>query len=507
MREFKSRITAEEIIVNPSVEELRALARSDERTTQYGSASYVSKVRNRSAKNTFVVPNGIALGVSQAPITQEKANQTAEAVLAYLADKRLIQLDKTMGQGDRTYACRLYVTTDYARLAHMWNNMLFPGSPQRDPDFVSLYVPEWPERLIFVDPEAGITFILGTDYFGEAKKSFLRMAMYAAKKEGALGLHAGSKILRIKGDNGILRDVGFIMFGLSGTGKTTLTIHDHGLTGEEKVIIRQDDVVMIQPDGSCLGTENGFFIKTEGLDASQRVLYAAAQRPEAIFENVWVAEDGIIDFSNSQLTGNGRGVILRGHVEGTDAEIDLPKANKVIFITRRQDIIPPVARLTPEQAAAYFMLGESIETSAGDPTKAGQSKREVGTNPFIVGPEAEEGNLFLEILRANPDMECFLLNTGTVGQSETSSGQKVTIKVSTELMKAIARGGIQWTTDPVWGYQVPVSIPGVDLEKYCPESYYSPSEYAARCDKLRDERRRWLAQFPGLAPEVAGLFQ
>ena len=61
------------------------------------------------------------------------------------------------------------------------------------------------------------------------------------------------------------------------------------------------------------------------------------------------------------------------------------------------------------------MLGESIETSAGDPTKAGQAKREVGTNPFIVGPEADEGNRLLQILRENPDMQAYILNTGSIG--------------------------------------------------------------------------------------------
>src|SRR5439155_14267310 len=98
-----------------------------------------------------------------------------------------------------------------------------------------------------------------------------------------------------------------------------------------------------------------------------------------------------------------------------------------VFITRRNDVVPAVARLTAEQAAAYFMLGESIETSAGDPTKAGQAKREVGTNPFIVGPEAQEGNRLLEILRANPDMQAYILNTGSIGANDGSPGANVSI--------------------------------------------------------------------------------
>ena len=99
----------------------------------------------------------------------------------------------------------------------MWHNMLFePESAKGERDLVSIHVPEWPERLILVHPEAGKTYILGTDYFGEDKKSFLRMALYYWKKRGGIGFHAGSKVLRVRTAEGVLKDVGFIMFGLSG---------------------------------------------------------------------------------------------------------------------------------------------------------------------------------------------------------------------------------------------------------------------------------------------------
>jgi len=217
-----------------------------------------------------------------------------------------------------------------------------------------------------------------------------------------------------------------------------------------------------------------------------------------------VEENGKVDFLDTSLTSNGRGVVLRKFIRGTGDGIDLPKANKIVFITRRNDIVPVCARLTPEQAAAYFMLGESIETSAGDPTKAGQAKREVGTNPFIVGPEAEEGNRLLSILRDNPDMQAYILNTGSIGADEKKGdpGEKITISVSTEIMKQIAKEGIRWQRDEDWGYEVPVDVPGIDLEKYTPETRYSDEEYAARVARLRAERREWLAKFPGLDPAI-----
>jgi len=452
-----------------------------------------------------VVADGVEVGVMQQPIEKAKAEEIVRQVQEALLSMDLIQVDRRMGDSpESTLRCRLYVPVEYARIAFMWHNMLFPSSSSEgEPDFVSVYVPDWPERLIFCDVELGYTYILGSDYPGEAKKSMLRQAMYWIKRRGGLGLHAGSKFLRVTGPDGGLRDVGFLLFGLSGTGKTTLTLHNHGLHAPEAAIIKQDDVVLLTKEGRAYGTEDWFYIKTEGLEPSQAVLWGAATHPSATYENIKVAEGGKVDFLDTSLTSNGRGVVLRRFIRGTGEGIDLPKANKIVFITRRNDIVPLCARLTPEQAAAYFMLGESIETSAGDPTRAGQAKREVGTNPFIVGPEAEEGNRLLSILRENPDMQAYILNTGSVGAKEgVSAGEKITIRASTEIMKQIAKEGISLETDPDWGYEVPTRVPGVDLEKYTPTSRYSDSEYHALVAKLRDERREWLSRFPGLDPAI-----
>jgi phosphoenolpyruvate carboxykinase (ATP) len=495
-------VRARSILKDLPGERLRELARSGERTTEFGSPVYSTRIKNRSAKNTYIVSD-VAVGVMQQPMDPGTAQETIRRVQETLSGMDLIQVDRRIGDTPEcTLRCRLFVPRDYARIAFMWHNMLFPSDSTFEPDFVSVYVPDWQERLIFCDVTQGYTYILGTDYPGEAKKSMLRQAMFWAKSRGGLGLHAGSKILRIAGPDGALRDVGFLLFGLSGTGKTTLTLHDHGLKEPEKAIIKQDDVVLLTADGSAYGTEDGFYIKTEGLEPSQTVLWGAATHPTAAYENIKVDERGKVDFLDTSITSNGRGVVLRRFIKGSGGGIDLPKANKIVFITRRNDVVPVCARLTPEQAAAYFMLGESIETSAGDPTRAGQAKREVGTNPFIVGPESEEGNRLLEILRRNPDMQAYILNTGSVGASEGFPGEKVTIKASTEIMKQIAREAIAWRRDPDWGYEVPVDVPGLDLARYTPASYYSPERYAELVGKLRQERRDWLSQFPGLDPVI-----
>jgi phosphoenolpyruvate carboxykinase (ATP) len=180
-------------------------------------------VRNRIAKFTEVVMGELG----------QEDSQLVTKVLAYLRNKEMIMLDRVMCQtAGFKRNCRLYVTADYPRLPLMWGNTLFPPQGGK-PDFTAITVPEWPEKRVLVFPESGLTLILGSDYKGENKKAMLRQVMYWAKKEGNLGLHAASKIIRVSRD-GKLKDFGFLLFGLSGTGKTSLSCHSHWLSPPER---------------------------------------------------------------------------------------------------------------------------------------------------------------------------------------------------------------------------------------------------------------------------------
>ena len=513
---FNRPIHAREIVNNPSWAQLRAWASVEETTTVHGSARYVTRIRSRSARFTDILFD---------EPTDEQARWLTNAQ-ATLGTLRLIRLDCVMGQHpDFQLHCRFYVPIDHARLAYMWGQSLFDATPEmiarKRADLTTVMLPNWRdkvmERRILVDPTTYTTYALGSDYMGEVKKSFLRMAMYWIKQHGGLGLHAGSKVLRVRDVDGALVERGAIFFGLSGTGKTTLTCHHHFLKGEEEgVAIRQDDVIMMQPDASCYGTEDNFFIKTEGLKQSnQPLLYNATTSPRAMLENVWMERDGTLDFLNYTLGKNGRAIIFREGMDYTDESIDLPHADIIVFITRREDIVPPVAKLTAAQGAAFFMLGESIETAAGDPARAGQPVHSVGTNPFIIGSYAKEGNIFLKILRNNPDAQVFLLNTGRVGtrgvnrQERTDAkgnrlGAKIEVLDSTELIKQIARRGIQWEPDPDWGYEVATEVDGIPdyAERLDPHRYYTAEEYRALTASLREDRRAWLSQFDALDPAI-----
>ena len=487
---FPDPVATPTIEYDPDVETLRALAAHHETTTTFGSPSYVSEFTSRSADRTT---NAIDDAFTEA---DERACRRA---LDRLESEEFLCVDRMLGRHpEHAYRCRLFVPSEYARIALAWSQLLepVPNDVDREPDFVTLQLPEWDETRIRVLPDEGVTVVLGSDYTGEAKKSFLRLFMYREKQRGGLGLHAGSKRMTIESADGKLVDREQLFLGLSGTGKSTLTGHSCWLESPESAAMRQDDVCALLPDGAVVGSEGGgLYIKTAGLDdVHQPTLYRAATRPDTVLENVWVEADGAVDFDNEELTANGRAVVRRTDVDSADAAIDAPSVDQCFFITRHP-LVPPVARLSPEQAAAAFVLGESIETSAGDPERAGEPVRVVGTNPFIVGPPGEEGNRFYELVREN-EIECYLLNTGRVGPVD----EPVTVEDTVAILVAVARGELEWEPHDALDVAVPDTVPETDVDRF-----HDLERWAACQEELREvraERRAYLAQFEELDEQI-----
>ncbi|MFC7223115.1 phosphoenolpyruvate carboxykinase (ATP) [Halalkalicoccus sp. GCM10025322] len=476
--------SAANVTYDPSLERLREFSRPLETTTEYGSPAYVSEFRSRSADRTR---NDV-----DDRFTDEDWGLVQRA-LERVSRMELVCLDRMVGRHpEHSYCCRLFVPREYGRIALAWAKLLDQAPEDRDPDFYTLQLPDWEETAIRVLPDPGVTVVLGSDYTGEAKKSFLRLFMYRAKRRGGLGLHAGTKRLTLETEEG-LSEVNQAFLGLSGTGKSTLTGHGCWLESPESAVMLQDDVCALFPDTLAGSEGGGLYIKTIGLDSEEQpALHRAATQPEAVLENVAVDPDGTVDFDDGSLTTNGRAVIRREDLPSAASGIDCERADQVFFITRNP-LMPPIARLTPEQAAVAFMLGESVETSAGDPDRAGESIRVVGTNPFIIGPEGEEGNRFADLM-SETDAECFVLNTGSVG----SKGIEVADTIS--ILTAAARGEIEWTTDETLGFEVPTRVPGVEIGEFHPQE--NNDGYESKLAALREDRREYLAGFETLREEI-----
>ncbi len=477
---------ADNVLYNPSLEELREFSRELETTAEFGSASYVSRERSRNSDKTR---NAIDEGFG----ADDYAH--IEDAVEFAQTHEMLCVDRMMGRHtEHSYRCRLYVPKKYGRIALAWANLFEPVTGEGEPDFVTIQVPDWDEIAIRILPEEGMTAVLGSDYTGEAKKSFLRLFMFHAKRKGGLGLHAGSKRVTLRDENDDLCDVGQVFLGLSATGKSTLTAHGLWLDDPESATMLQDDVCALLPDGSVAGSEgNGLFVKTIGLNADEQpAMYDAVTHESAILENVDVDEDGTVDFDSDRYTSNGRAIIRRDQLSSSSDDIDLERIDQLFFITRNPTM-PPVAKLSPEEATVAFMLGESIETSAGDPSKAGESIRVVGTNPFIIGSKGEEGNRFRSLVEAL-GIETYILNTGHLG------GKDIGVTESVTLLREIARGTVEWTDDETSGLTVPSSVPGIDIGDFSVAN--NVADHDSELSRLRTEREVHLGTFEDLDEDI-----
>ncbi len=318
-------------------------------------------------------------------------------------------------------------------------------------------------------------------------------------RRGGLAMHSGLKVVGDGND----RRVGLVV-GLSGTGKTTTTFSRTG--GGAPV---QDDFVALFPEGKVYGTEAGTFAKVYGLTPeSEPAVWHGTTQPGSYLENVAIDPAGKLDFFDKSHTENSRAVISAQDIPGMIYPAEVDKADFMLILNRNANIIPAVARLTPDQAAAYFMLGETKGTSAGGKTEAGKFLRVPGTNPFFVYRHEWQANRLRELLDT-ADLEVFVLNTGRVGgPDDDERSAKVTPAISASIVAAIAHGGIEWEEDPDFGYEVATEVPGVDDTSVLrPRVRYEEQgrsgEYASAVADLKAERAAHLGSYSDLLPEIA----
>lgn len=515
---------------------VRALSPSEARAgalpfgtvTEFGNVNFVSTVKNLSSALTVYVGSH---NMPPGQLTQKKreiikaAPDTAASVVRYLERAPVVQVDCLVGQSsDFSLHCRVFVSAyrkDSVRLAHMACEGFFPADEHRTPDLTLLVVPEWQEkdRQVLVFPEIGVTIALGTDYYGEIKNALLRMAMWLAKRNGMLGLHAGTQTIEAVGADGRPRRLGLIMFGIAATGKTTHSCHDHGMNlPGESVRIVQDDVVFWRQNGAALGSERAFYIKTEGLNPDdQPLLHRAAIQQDTILENVMVDFEGRVLFDDRTLTPNGHAIALRHALGNRVSESpDLPPVSDldgliIAFMTRCYTVVPVAAKLSPEQAAVAFVLSESLDASGSDQQTAPLPG--IASNPLIIGDASEECNIFYKLLKAHHNkIECYMLNTGGVGElveHQLDGAKRVVRKVKrihidemAAIIRGIARGTVKWKEDPEWMVQTPALVEGMDVSKFDIHAHYDQETIDLLVAEIRRDRAAYVENFGGLEPSI-----
>ena len=257
----------------------------------------------RSAVSSRIGPKTVYLGGEKVRLPNpsdlhksiiENAPDELHKVLHLLRTLPFVHLRRRMGNNSEyNPICNLYISVadrkNY-RLAYMWGNTMFDPGKRPGPEFTMIHIPEEHQlrQQVLAIPEYNINIALGTDYMGEDKKGFLRQAMWGADERGMLGLHAGTKMVTAwdERDNRLKR-YGVFLFGLSATGKSTWSCHQLGLDTDkgEGTQVAQDDIVFLRKDGSALGSEANFFVKTDVQRDLQEAMYWALVDETALYES------------------------------------------------------------------------------------------------------------------------------------------------------------------------------------------------------------------------------
>jgi len=526
---------------------LESKAREYGHKTSFGSYGWRSFISNRLAAKTVYLGSDRV----QLPNPSDFQNRLVESapeelakVLHFLKTLPFYHLQRQMGNNDHfNPTCDLYVCCadpkNY-RLGYMWGHTMFKPAGRPGPRITMIHIPEEHQirQQILSIPEYNINIALGTDYMGEDKKGFLRQAMWLSEQQGILGLHAGTKMCTVVDtETGKLKRYGVFLFGLTATGKSTWSCHQLGLDPDrgEKVDVAQDDIVFLRPDGSALGSENGFYVKTDIRKEQQEAMYYALTDRSALLENVMIKADGSVDFLDEELCANGRGIVMRdklrvlrdGKLVSISADsVNLPPLSELdglyfAFITRRNTIMSFAQELTPEQGVLAYLWGESTHSFATNPAKAGESVRIVGTDDFIIGSRAHKVNRFYDIVmglsQAHPGkVKFFQYNTGGMGEiieMTDEGGQKrkrlirKTERVPLSLMSAIQRGDLRGSNryeTGILGTRSIVACEGRELSDWDVHKLYSDEQIAHYIVDLIKGRRDWTEEIAreGLRPEV-----
>ena len=399
------------------------------------------------------------------PISTEIWNHCKNISAKQLSGKRLFVVDCFCGANINS-RLKVRFILEVAWQAHFVKNMFIRPEPEEldqfKPDFVVLNAskaknPDWQsqclnsENFVFFNLTEGMLIIGGTWYGGEMKKGIFSVMNYYLPLRGIASMHCSANV----GKNGDTAS----FFGLSGTGKTTLSVDP------ERALVGDDEHGW--DDDGVFNFEGGCYAKCIKLSKENEPdIYNAIKR-DALLENLVILSDGTIDFNNNSKTENTRVAYPIYHINNIVKPVSKAgHAKKVIFLSADAfGVLPPVSRLTEEQTRYYFLSGYTAKVA--------------GTERGIVEPlpsfSACFGGTFLmldPIIYANElirkmkmnNAEAWLVNTGWMG-GPYGTGTRIDLHSTRMIINAILEGSIskgEFIILPVFNLNIPVRVPGVD---------------------------------------------
>ena len=344
--------------------------------------------------------------------------------------------------------------------------------------------------VIALDFARKLVLIGGTSYAGEMKKSVFTILNYLLPADRVLPMHCSANV----GERG---DVA-IFFGLSGTGKTTLSADSsRTLVGDDEHGWGLNGV---------FNFEGGCYAKVIRLSReAEPEIYAVTERFGTVLENVVCdPATGALDLDDERHTENTRAAYPIHFIpHASEAGIAAHPANVIMLTADAFGVLPPIAKLSPSQAMYHFLSGFTAKVAG---TEKGIGKEPQPTfsacfgAPFMPRHPSVYGNLLRDLIDKH-DCDCWLVNTGWTGGPVSAGGRRMPIKVTRALLAAALNGSLatsQWTYDPVFGFRIPVAVKGVDTAILNPrDTWVDKPAYDAQARKLaamfRDNFQGYLA--------------
>ncbi|MBD8163773.1 phosphoenolpyruvate carboxykinase (ATP) [Erwinia persicina] len=435
------------------------------------------------------------------PLSQETWQSLKSLVTRQLSGKRLFVVDAWCGANPDSRLSVRFIT-EVAWQAHFVKNMFIRPDEESLKHFVPDFVvmngakctnPDWKaqglnsENFVAFNLTENMQLIGGTWYGGEMKKGLFTVMNYLLPLKGIASMHCSANV----GEKG---DVA-IFFGLSGTGKTTLS------TDPRRQLIGDDEHGW--DDDGVFNFEGGCYAKTIKLSESAEPEIYHAIRPDALLENVVVRSDGSVDFDDGSKTENTRVSYPIYHIDNIVKPVSKAgHAKKVIFLTADAfGVLPPVSRLTADQTQYHFLSGftaklAGTERGVTEPTPTFSACFGAA---FLTLHPTQYAEVLVKRMNA-AGAEAWLVNTGWNG-----SGKRISLKDTRAIINAILSGDIghaDTVTLPIFNLEIPLSLPGVDSALLDPRNTYA--DEAQWESKARDLAQRFITNFDKFTDTKAG---
>ncbi|MCC6499848.1 MAG: phosphoenolpyruvate carboxykinase (ATP) [Anaerolineales bacterium] len=494
-----------------------AIYRGEGATTAGGPfVAHTGKHTGRSANDKFIVKhadseNHIWWGTQNRPFDGAKFDALFSRMTEYLKGRDVFVQDVYAG-ADTNYRLNVRFVTERAWHSMFIRNMfILPETAEElknfTPGFTIVDVPSFKadpatdgsrsETFILLNLERKLAIIGNTEYAGEMKKSIFTLLNYLLPLQGVMSMHCSANV-----NPNDANDVA-LFFGLSGTGKTTLS------ADPTRQLIGDDEHGW--SDAGVFNYEGGCYAKVIGLSQSaEPEIYATTHMFGTILENVaFDPATRVIDLNDDSHTENTRSSYPLNFIANSVPEKKAGHPKNIIFLTAdATGVMPPIARLSTNQALYQFISGYTAKLAG---TEAGLGKEPVATFSACFGAPfmMHHPSKYAELLRKKIEqhgVKCWLVNTGWVG-GPYGVGKRISIKYTRALLNAALSGqldSVNYKTDPVFGFETPVSCPEVPSEALDPASSWKDQaeydrKYKALAQKFIENFKNFADQTP---PEV-----